>query len=166
MDLRVAADDSIAIDTTYGKFNVGANLRVQGTPAQAPPHRHGRHRAGRRALRRRAHLPGRVRRGGVPQPASLRPDIRFNARTSVAGYDITLDIQTRSGVTETTLQSDPPLPEDDIASLLLSGQRGGDGDAAEAVTEQLAAALSGEIVGAVGPRHRLRQRARRARQPG
>ena len=68
----------------------------------------------------------------------------------MAGYDITLDIQTRSGVTETTLQSDPPLPEDDIASLLLSGQRRGGGDAAEAVTEQLAAALSGEIVGAVG----------------
>ena len=34
MDLRVRADDSIAIDTTYGKFSVGANLRVQGTPAQ------------------------------------------------------------------------------------------------------------------------------------
>ena len=32
MDLRVRADDSIAIDTTYGKFSVGANLRVQGTP--------------------------------------------------------------------------------------------------------------------------------------
>ncbi len=68
----------------------------------------------------------------------------------MSGYEITLDIQTRSGVTETTLQSDPPLPEDDIASLLLSGQRRGGGDAAEAVTEQLAAALSGEIVGAVG----------------
>jgi len=150
MDLRVRADDSIAIDTTYGKFSVGANLRVQGTPAQP------------RVTGTAAIAPGgelyvggrtyQIESGVLDfrNPTVLRPDIRFNARTSVAGYDITLDIQTRSGVTETTLQSDPPLPEDDVASLLLSGQRGSSGDAAEAVTEQLAAALSGEIVGAVG----------------
>ena len=150
MDLRVRADDSIAVDTTYGRFSVGANLRVQGTPAQP------------RVTGTAAIAPGgelylgghtyQVESGVVEfrGGGTLRPDIRFNARTSVSGYEITLDIQTRSGVTETTLQSDPPLPEDDIASLLLSGQRRGGGDAAEAVTEQLAAALSGEIVGAVG----------------
>ena len=150
MDLRVRADDSIAVDTTYGRFSVGANLRVQGTPAQP------------RLTGTAAIAPGgelylgghtyQVESGVLEfrKPTTLRPDIRFNARTSVSGYEITLDIQTRSGVTETTLQSDPPLPEDDIASLLLSGQRRGGGDAAEAVTEQLAAALSGEIVGAVG----------------
>ena len=150
MDLRVRADDSIAVDTTYGRFSVGANLRVQGTPAQPRM-------TGTAAIAPGGELylgghtyqveSGVVEfRGGL----ALRPDVRFNARTSVSGYEITLDIQTRSGVTETTLQSDPPLPEDDIASLLLSGQRQGSGDAAEAVTEQLAAALSGEIVGAVG----------------
>ena len=150
MDLRVRADDSIAVDTTYGRFSVGANLRVQGTPAQP------------RMTGTAAIAPGgelylgghtyQVESGVVEfrGGGALRPDIRFNARTSVSGYEITLDIQTRSGVTETTLQSDPPLPEDDIASLLLSGQRRGGADAAEAVTEQLAAALSGEIVGAVG----------------
>lgn len=150
LDLRVRADDSIAIDTTYGRFSVGANLRVQGTPARP------------RITGTAAIAPGgelyvggrtyQIESGVVEfrNPTTLRPDIRFNARTSVAGYDITLDVQTRSGVTETTLQSDPPLPEDDIASLLLSGQRRGSGDPAEAVTEQLAAALSGEIVGAVG----------------
>ena len=150
MDLRVRADDSIAIDTTYGKFSVGANLRVQGTPAQP------------RLTGTAAVAPGgelyvggrtyQIESGVVDfrNPTLLRPDIRFNARTTVAGYDVTIDIQTRSGVTETTLQSDPPLPEEDVASLLLSGQRGGGGDPTEAVTEQLAAALSGELVGAVG----------------
>ena len=150
MDLRVLADDSIAIDTTYGKFNVGANLRVQGTPDRP------------RITGSATVAPGgelfvgghtyQIESGVVEfrGQVALRPDIRFNARTNVSGYDITLDVQTRSGVTETTLQSDPPLPEDDIASLLLSGSRRGGGDAAEAVTEQLAAALSGEIVGAVG----------------
>ncbi|MBK5298198.1 MAG: translocation/assembly module TamB domain-containing protein [Vicinamibacteria bacterium] len=150
LDLRARADDSIAIDTTFGKFSVGANLRVQGTLDRP------------RVTGTAAIAPGgelyvggrtyQIESGVVDfrGQAAMRPDIRFNARTSVAGYDITLDIQTRSGVTETTLQSDPPLPEDDIASLLLSGQRRGNGDAVEAVTEQLAAALSGEIVGAVG----------------
>ncbi len=150
MDLRVVADDSVVIDTTYGRFSLGGNLRVQGTPATP------------RLTGTAAIAPGgEVYVGGrtyqvevglleFRNPTSLRPDIRFNARTSVSGYDITLDIQTRGGVTETRLQSDPPLPEDDVASLLLSGQRYGEGDTAEAVTQQLAAALSGEIVGAVG----------------
>lgn len=150
LDLRVVADDSIAIDTAYGRFNVGANLRVQGRPA-AP-----------RINGSAAIAPGGVLyvggrtyqvESGVVQfrgSATTRPDIRFNARTSVGGYDITLDVQTRGDVTETTLQSDPPLPEEDIASLLLSGQKSADVDAADAVTEQLVATLSGELVGAVG----------------
>ena len=150
MDLRVRADDTIAIDTAYGKFSVGANLRVQGTPARPRL-------SGTVAIAPGGELyvGGRTYQveSGVVEfrgQAMLRPDIRFNARTNVGGYDITLDVQTRGDVTETSLQSDPPLPEDDIASLLLSGQRGGGGDPVEAVTEQLAAALSGELVGAVG----------------
>jgi outer membrane protein insertion porin family len=150
LDLRVVADDSIAIDTAYGRFNVGATLRVQGRPA-AP-----------RLSGSAAVVPGGVlyvggRRylveSGVVQfrgSATTRPDITFNARTSVGGYDIILDVQTRGDVTETTLQSDPPLPEEDIASLLLAGQKSADVDAADAVTEQLVATLSGELVGAVG----------------
>ena len=150
MDLRVAADDTIAIDTTYGRFAVGLNLRVQGTPAR--PRLNGT----------AAIAPGgelfvgghtyQIESGVIELSGQVtsRPDIRFNARTNVGGYDITLDVQTRGDATETSLQSDPPLPEDDIASLLLSGQRGGGGDPVEAVTEQLAAALSGELVSVVG----------------
>src|SRR5690606_23683922 len=33
LDLRVVARDSISVDTTYGEFVAGANLRVAGTPA-------------------------------------------------------------------------------------------------------------------------------------
>ena len=150
LDVRVRADDSIAFDTPYGRFNVGTNLRVQGTPAQprltgsaavAP--------GGEMYLGGRRYQIESARvefRGGV----ALRPDIRFLARTSVSGYEISLNIESRGGATETTLQSDPPLPEDDIASLLISGQRRSSGDSADAVTQQLVASLSGEIVGAVG----------------
>jgi outer membrane protein assembly factor BamA/autotransporter translocation and assembly factor TamB len=150
LDIRVRADDSIAFDTTYGRFNAGASIRIQGTPA-AP-----------RVTGTAAIAPGgelfvggrryQIESGVVEfrNPVALRPDIRFLARTTVAGYDVSLNIESRGGVTETTLQSDPPLPEEDIASLLISGQRRGGGDAAEAVTQQLVAALSGEIVGTVG----------------
>ena len=150
LDVRVRADDSITFDTPYGRFNVGATLRVQGTPAQ--PRLSG---AAAVAPGGEMYLGGRRYqiesarvefRGGV----ALRPDIRFLARTSVSGYEISLNIESRGGATETTLQSDPPLPEDDIASLLISGQRRTSGDAAEAVTQQLVASLSGEIVGTVG----------------
>jgi outer membrane protein insertion porin family len=150
LDLRVRADDSIAIDTSYGRFNVGANVRVQGTPAEL------------RLTGSAAVAPGgelyiggrryQIENGLLEfrNPVSRRPDIRFQARTNVSGYDISLNIESRSGVTETTLQSDPPLPEEDIASLLISGTRRGTGDAAEAVTQQLVASLSGEIVSTVG----------------
>ena len=83
-------------------------------------------------------------------PTSLRPDIRFNARTSV------------SGLRHHARHPDPQRRHRDDAAIgsavargrhrvaVAVGQRRGGGDAAEAVTEQLAAALSGEIVGAVG----------------
>jgi outer membrane protein assembly factor BamA/autotransporter translocation and assembly factor TamB len=150
LDIRVRADDSMAFDTTYGRFNAGANIRIQGTPATPRV-------TGTAAIAPGGELFVGGRRyqieSGVFEfrnPVTLRPDIRFLARTTVAGYDVSLNIESRGGATETTLQSDPPLPEEDIASLLISGQRRGAGDAAEAVTQQLVAALSGEIVGTVG----------------
>ena len=59
-------------------------------------------------------------------------------------------VESREGNVETTLTSDPPLPEDEVASLMLSGQRTPSGSAGEVVTSQLMQALSGEIVGTVG----------------
>ena len=59
-------------------------------------------------------------------------------------------VESREGNIETTLTSDPPLPEDEVASLMLSGQRTPSGSAGEVVTSQLMQALSGEIVGTVG----------------
>jgi outer membrane protein assembly factor BamA len=150
LDVRVRADDSISVDTPYGRFNAGTNVRIQGTPAAL------------RVTGSAAVAPGgelfvggrryQIETGVVEfrNPVTLRPDIRFLARTNVSGYDVTLGIETSGGVTETTLQSDPPLPEEDVASLLISGQRRGNGDAAEAVTQQLVAALSGELVSTVG----------------
>lgn len=150
LDLRVSAEDTIGVDTTYGEFVASANLRVAGTAANprllgtidiAP--------GGQLFFGGRRYQvdEGRVEFRGA---SYLRPQLRLLARTTIGGYEVTLNVQSEGDVIDTTLSSDPPLPEADIASLMLSGQRRPTGDPGEAVTEQLLAALSGEIVGAVG----------------
>ncbi|HEX7086067.1 MAG TPA: translocation/assembly module TamB domain-containing protein, partial [Vicinamibacterales bacterium] len=150
LDLRVLAEDTIGVDTTYGEFVASANLRVAGTAANprlagtidiAP--------GGQLFFggRRYQVEEGRVEFRGA---SFLRPQVRLLAHTTIGGYEVTLNVQSEGDVIDTTLSSDPPLPEADIASLMLSGQRRPTGDPGEVVTEQLLAALSGEIVGAVG----------------
>lgn len=150
LDLRVIAEDTIGVDTTYGEFVAGANLRVAGTAANprvigtidlAP--------GGELFFggRRYQVEEGRIEFRGANY---LRPQVRLLAHTTIGGYEVTLNVQSEGDSIDTTLSSDPPLPEADIASLMLSGQRQPTGDPGEVVTEQLLAALSGEIVGAVG----------------
>jgi autotransporter translocation and assembly factor TamB len=100
------------------------------------------------------------------RPSTLRPDARIVAHTTVGGYEITMRVESREGNVETTLTSDPPLPEDEVASLMLSGQRTPSGSAGEVVTSQLMQALSGEIVGTVGRAIGFDAVARRVWQPG
>jgi autotransporter translocation and assembly factor TamB len=46
-------------------------------------------------------------------------------------------VETTDGRTETTLSSDPPLADDDIASLIVSGQKNTNLSAGDLVTQQL-----------------------------
>jgi outer membrane protein assembly complex protein YaeT len=52
----------------------------------------------------------------------IEPSLNLLARTQAAGYDINLRIQGSPGRMETGFTSDPPLPEPDIISLLLTGR--------------------------------------------
>jgi hypothetical protein len=76
--------------------------------------------------------------------------VHLVAQTVVSGYVITMRVETTDGRTETTLSSDPPLADDDIASLIVSGQKNTNLSAGDLVTQQLAGAISGEITTAVG----------------
>ena len=150
LDLRILADDSIAIDTSYGKVAVGANIRVFGPPANV------------RILGQADIAPGgQLYFGGhtyqiesarveFRDPTTIKPDVHMVATTRIGGYDLTMRVDTVEGRTETTLSSDPPLPEDQIASLMVSGQTTSSASAGDVVTQQLAAALSGEITSAIG----------------
>jgi outer membrane protein assembly factor BamA/autotransporter translocation and assembly factor TamB len=149
LDIRVLANDSIIIDTSLTRVAIGTNLRVAGPISNIRLSGHADVAPG-----------GQLFFGGHTyqiesgifdfRPSTLRPDARIVAHTTIGGYEITMRVESRDGNVETTLNSDPPLPEDEVASLMLSGQRTSTGSAGEVVTAQLMQALSGEIVGAVG----------------
>ncbi|MBI2689956.1 MAG: translocation/assembly module TamB domain-containing protein [Acidobacteria bacterium] len=82
----------------------------------------------------------------------IEPSFDILARTQAAGYDITLGVQGSGKERETTLTSDPPLPEPDIASILLTGRtldrlQGSETDIAK---EQVLSYLTGRVGGSVG----------------
>jgi outer membrane protein assembly factor BamA len=150
LDLRVLSDDSISIDTSYGQVAIGTNLRVLGTPENP------------RLTGQADIAPGgqlffgghtyQIESGRLEfrDPTSLIPNVHLVAQTIVSGYVITMRIETAEGRTETMLSSDPPLSDDDIASLIVSGQKNTSLSAGDLVTQQLAGAISGEITTAVG----------------
>ena len=150
LDLRILSDDSISIDTSYGQVAVGTNLRVLGNPANP------------RLTGQADIAPGgqlffgghtyQIESGRLEfrDPTSLIPTVHLVAQTVISGYVITMRVETADGRTETTLSSDPPLSDDDIASLIVSGQKNSNLSAGDLVTQQLAGAISGEITTAVG----------------
>ncbi|MGE0406957.1 MAG: translocation/assembly module TamB domain-containing protein, partial [Candidatus Korobacteraceae bacterium] len=80
----------------------------------------------------------------------IEPSVDILARTEAAGYQINMLIQGRGDDVETTLTSDPVLPEPDIVSVLLTGKplselRG----AAASVVQQQAFSVAAGTVGGV-----------------
>jgi outer membrane protein insertion porin family len=92
-----------------------------------------------------------VERGTIDftNPRAIVPDLDLSARTTIAGYDITLEIAGTPETVKATLSSDPILGQSDIASLLVTGRRtdqvGGAGT--EIARDQLLGYLSGETLG-------------------
>ena len=74
-------------------------------------------------------------------PTSLIPNVHLVAQTIVSGYVITMRVETTDGRTETTLSSTRRWPDDDIASLIVSGQKNTNLSAGDLVTQQLAGAI-------------------------
>jgi len=82
----------------------------------------------------------------------IDPSFDILAKAQASGYDITLAVQGGGRDRETTLTSDPPLPEPDIASVLLTGRTmeelsGNEGDVAK---EQILSYLTGRVGGTLG----------------
>ena len=154
LDVRVLTDEDVGVDNNYGRFQLGADVRVIGTAA-APAL------AGRAELREGGQLfVGRnvytVDSGFLDfaNPVTIEPDLDVDLRTRVAGHDIQVTIAgTPAGpsVDQRSL-TEPELGRAEVASLLLTGRRLENlapGDAAFVGTQVLGN-FSAEVLGFAG----------------
>ena len=151
LDVRLLTDEDISVDNNYGRFQVGADVRVIGTAA-APSL------AGRSELREGGRLfVGRniytIESGSFDfaNPVTIDPDLDIDLRTRAAGQDIQVTIAGTSTSPSVDQQSltEPELGRAEVASLLLTGRRLENlapGDAAFVGT-QVIGNFSGEVLG-------------------
>ena len=125
LDVRLLTDEDIVVDNNYGRFQLGADVRVIGTAA-APSL------AGRAELREGGQLfVGRniytIDSGAFDfaNPVTIDPDLNIDLRTRAAGHDIQVTIAgtaTSPSVDQRSL-TEPELGRAEVASLLLTGRR-------------------------------------------
>lgn len=153
LDVALVTREDLAFDNNYGRFEMGADLRVIGTPAEPSL-------AGRAELREggQVFLGGnryQIERGTVDftNPTRIEPELDLTARTRVRGHEITLNVSgTPETITADLTSDDPSLGQGDLVSLLLTGRTRDEtgGAEAEVAREQLLGLLSGELLGAAG----------------
>ncbi|HEY8550947.1 MAG TPA: translocation/assembly module TamB domain-containing protein [Vicinamibacterales bacterium] len=149
LDVGVTTATDIHVDNNYGRFDVGGNLRLSGTPE-------------RPGLVGTIEVEpdGELYVGGntytieqltidFNNPSAIAPELTFVAQTRVGDVPIGIDLQCpASGPCERNIQSLASGVTDAEAESRLLGQVAN----AEDAGEQLARLLSGEILGLVGRR--------------
>jgi outer membrane protein assembly complex protein YaeT len=152
LDLGVKTANPIVVDNNLAKAEISADLRVLGTPYQ--PGLSGRleiEEGGQIKLQERQY---QVERGIITftNERRIEPGLDIVATTSAGGYDIRLQVTGEPGKTETTLTSDPPLPEPDILAVLLTGKKLEDirGQEYEIARNQVLSYLTGRVGSALG----------------
>ncbi|MYD69336.1 MAG: BamA/TamA family outer membrane protein [Acidobacteria bacterium] len=151
LDIRVATAEDIVADNNYIEAELGGDLHLGGTLATPAV-------TGRVTMREG----GRVRFGNrvyeidvgtvdFIDPDDITPELTLSARTRVGSYDITLNVSGNRDELTTSLRSEPPLPESDIVSVLLTGRRLEQATAATAAARTQALGLvSTELLGQAG----------------
>ncbi len=125
LDVRLLTDEDVVVDNNYGRFQLGADLRVIGTAA-APAL------AGRAELREGGQLfVGRniytIDSGSFDfaNPVTIEPDLNIDLRTRAAGHDIQVTVTGTPASPSVDQRSltEPELGRAEVASLLLTGRR-------------------------------------------
>ncbi len=82
----------------------------------------------------------------------IEPVFDLQAKTEASGYEVTLAVTGSGKDRETLLTSDPPLPEPDIASVLLTGRTLDrlQGEETDVAKEQVLSYLTGRVGGSLG----------------
>lgn len=126
LDCTLSTAGEVGLRNDLGRIDGEGVLRVQGTIAR--PELTGRLTAiegGRVTLR---NVRYRVTQGTLDfdDPLAIDPTFEIRAETSVAEYQISLAIRGKADDFDYELTSNPPLPESDIVSLLITGRTLGD----------------------------------------
>ena len=86
-------------------------------------------------------------------PYGIEPELTLTARTRAGAYDVTLGVVGARDALTTTFRSEPPLPESDIVSVLLTGRPLDQFTASTAGARNQALGLvSSELLGQAGRR--------------
>lgn len=134
LDLRVEADNTITIQNNLADAVASAFLNIRGTTSE--PLVSGRIQLARGTLefRNERH---EITRGIITLPPrrDADPILDIQSEADIQGYRITTAFSGSLSKLETTLRSDPELPEADIISLVLTGNVAGDISTAAAATQ-------------------------------
>ena len=154
LDVALITDEDLIVDNNVARAQLGANLRIVGTPA-APAL------ASRIEIRSGSQLfVGRniyeIESGVIDflDPTTIDPQVRIQASTRAGGEDIQIEISGSAFAPSVTLSSSsgPELTQADITALLLTGRTLDQLSAADAsfIGTQVIGNLSGDILGFAG----------------
>jgi len=152
LNIGVKSGSPLILQNNLAKAAIHTDLRVRGTAQQTGlTGRVNVEEGGELYLQERKYL---VDRGVITftNDRRIEPSLDILARTRAANYDITLQVQGDAATKiETTLTSDPPLPEPDIIAILVTGRtlQEARGQEVEIAKEQVLSHLTGSVGGAL-----------------
>lgn len=138
LDLRVALQDNLVVRTTITRFRAGGTLTVAGTTAAPVVFGTVETREGQIVFRRQTFTLTSASARFV-DPRRIDPVLDVRGTAQIRGYDVTLHISGRSEDLEIRFSSSPPLPEEDVLSLVAFG----------ATREQIGRSGPGVVVGEI-----------------
>jgi translocation and assembly module TamB len=134
LDIRVTADNTLVVKNNLADAVGNAYLSVRGTVDE--PAISGRVQLTRGTLEFRR---GRfeISRGLITLPGrrGADPVVDFQSEADISGYHVTVAFSGPLARLQTTVRSDPELPETDIISLVLTGNVSGDRTVTASVTQ-------------------------------
>jgi hypothetical protein len=120
LDLRANLDDKIIVRTALARLRAGGLLRVQGTSAAPIVFGSLTVREGQIVFRRHTFelTSASVR---FTDPRRIDPELDVRGIARIRDYDVTMQVTGRSDDLKVTFVSSPPLPEEDVLSLVAFG---------------------------------------------
>lgn len=151
-DVRVNTGTPILIDNNLAQAELTTNVTVLGTPYDLGMSGRMELLAGSAVtLNERRY---QVERGRITftDDRRITPSFDLQLTTSARNYDVTLGVTGEVGATETTLTSNPALPEPDIMALLVTGRTLDDmrGEEYDVAREQVLSYLTGRVGAQLG----------------